>query len=420
MKTLCVSVATLTLLLGLVGCSEPSATSPTSPESPAVSPSVPAPTLAPTPIVTSTPPMPTPSPSVKPTPEDKTPPIVSGVSASKVDASSATITWTTEEPSTSQIDYGKTTDYGLTTSLDKQLTTRHSTSFSGLEPKTAYHFRVRSKDRAANEALSGDFTFNTSKLPTSVSGIMSSNTIWTEESSPYVITRTIQIPSGVTLTIEPGVTITSPDPRAMFLLQGAIFARGTPSKNIIFDGGGVSQIFITTGGGVGSADLDYVVIRNGQGFWDGSAGHFNLTHSELSSLTKNVYVGSASEEMHVEYNRFTNTGGLALNPFGGATIYVRYNLFQATTSAVIPVWKTPDRGITIVKYNSFIDIRGEILGLYDRIASADVDVAENYWGTLDTHIIDQKIVDENDSITLKGHATYLPILTEPNPNTPAP
>jgi hypothetical protein len=38
-----------------------------------------------------------------------------------------------------------------------------------------------------------------------VGGIMSANTTWSVTSEPYVIISPIQIPFGVTLTIEPGV-----------------------------------------------------------------------------------------------------------------------------------------------------------------------------------------------------------------------
>lgn len=351
---------------------------------------------------------------------DIAPPIISRVEVSNITETGSTITWTTDESSNSHIEYGKTASYGSTTPWDASLVTSHSITLTGLNPNTTYHFRVRSKDEAGNEAISGDYIFTTSKPATKVSGIISGNTIWTEESSPYVITSTIQIPAGVTLTIEPGVTITTSRRGAMFLLHGTISARGTPSNKIIFDGGGVSQSFFITSGGAGSADFDYCIIRNGQDFWTG-VGHFNLTHSELTNLTKTLYSGSPTEDMYIEYNRFTNTRGLTnINPHFGskATTYIRYNLFQGTTATVLYVWENHDRGMIVVKYNSFIDIDETIMGL--RSESANFDATENYWGTLDTDIIDQKILDKNDSIVIKSYITYLPILTEPHPSTPTP
>jgi len=90
---------------------------------------------------------------------DTTAPIIANISASSVTESTATITWTTDEPATSQVEYGMTTTYGSTTSLDEGLVTSHSISLSDLEPNTTYHFRVKSNDEAGNEAVSEASTF---------------------------------------------------------------------------------------------------------------------------------------------------------------------------------------------------------------------------------------------------------------------
>jgi len=94
-----------------------------------------------------------------PTP-DTTPPVIKNISASSDTETSAVITWTTNEPSNSQVEYGKTTEYGLTATSD-ELTTTHSITLSGLEPNTAYYYQVKSKDEAGNEALSTDNIFVT-------------------------------------------------------------------------------------------------------------------------------------------------------------------------------------------------------------------------------------------------------------------
>jgi len=92
---------------------------------------------------------------------DTTPPVISGVAAASITASGATITWTTNEASDSQVDYGLTTAYGSTSPLNGSLVTTHSVILGGLTGGTAYHVRVRSRDAAANLALSSDFTFAT-------------------------------------------------------------------------------------------------------------------------------------------------------------------------------------------------------------------------------------------------------------------
>lgn len=92
---------------------------------------------------------------------DITPPIISAVASSNITSNSATITWTTDESATSQVEYGPTTSYGYQTTLDSNLVTNHSVNLSGLTSNTTYHYRVRSKDASNNESISGDYTFHT-------------------------------------------------------------------------------------------------------------------------------------------------------------------------------------------------------------------------------------------------------------------
>ncbi|MBI2558897.1 right-handed parallel beta-helix repeat-containing protein, partial [Candidatus Woesearchaeota archaeon] len=87
---------------------------------------------------------------------------VSAIAASSITSSSATITWTTNENADTQVDYGTTTAYGLSTALNTALVTSHLQSLSGLNANTLYHYRVKSRDAAGNLAQSNDFTFTTS------------------------------------------------------------------------------------------------------------------------------------------------------------------------------------------------------------------------------------------------------------------
>lgn len=92
---------------------------------------------------------------------DNTLPLISDVLVSGVTNASAVISWKTREPADSHVEYGKTTDYGLSTSLNDHLVTSHSVSLSALQPNTTYHFRVKSKDNLGNKAESADYTFTT-------------------------------------------------------------------------------------------------------------------------------------------------------------------------------------------------------------------------------------------------------------------
>jgi hypothetical protein len=92
---------------------------------------------------------------------DTTAPVISaGPSASPLDCS-ATITWTTDEPATSVVDYGTSASYGSTSS-GSGYAASHSVTITGLASATLYHYRVSSTDASNNgPTQSTDHTFTT-------------------------------------------------------------------------------------------------------------------------------------------------------------------------------------------------------------------------------------------------------------------
>jgi hypothetical protein len=96
---------------------------------------------------------------------DTTPPVISAVTATSITNTGATITWTTDEASDSQVDYGLTTSYGSTTTLDATMVTSHSVPIAGTAASTLYHYHVKSRNAASLLQTSGDNTFTTAALP---------------------------------------------------------------------------------------------------------------------------------------------------------------------------------------------------------------------------------------------------------------
>ncbi len=93
---------------------------------------------------------------------DVTPPVISAVTATNITTTTARITWTTNEPADSLVNYGKTTGYGAS-QTNASMVTSHQIDLSGLDPDTTYHYQVKSKDPSNNLATSADFTFKTLK-----------------------------------------------------------------------------------------------------------------------------------------------------------------------------------------------------------------------------------------------------------------
>ena len=123
---------------------------------------------------------------------DTIPPTISDVAAANINQNGANITWTTNEAADSQVDYGTSASYGLSTALNRSLVTSHTTVISGLDPATTYHVRVTSRDAAGNLATSGDYTFD-SPAPADA----------TPPSSPTGLTATTVTDNQVTLSWTP-------------------------------------------------------------------------------------------------------------------------------------------------------------------------------------------------------------------------
>ena len=139
---------------------------------------------------------------------DTTAPTISSVAASGITSSSASITWTTSEPSTSRVEYGLTTSFGSSTPLDSNLVTAHAVTVSGLAPSTTYRYRVRSIDAAGNERVGSNGTFTTAagaditppSIPTGLAAVAASpmqvNLTWNASTDNVGVTGYIVLRNG--------------------------------------------------------------------------------------------------------------------------------------------------------------------------------------------------------------------------------
>src|SRR3989344_4292649 len=97
-------------------------------------------------------------------PPDTTAPVISGVSATSTATTTASVTWTTNEPADSTVWYATSTPVSTTTASSTGsaiLVTGHSIDLSGLSASTPYYYFVDSKDSALNTATSTESSFTT-------------------------------------------------------------------------------------------------------------------------------------------------------------------------------------------------------------------------------------------------------------------
>jgi len=94
---------------------------------------------------------------------DLAPPSISGTLAYSITVGAAVITWTTDEPASSGVEYGQDEIYDYTSEIDETLSTSHVIILTGLDLDKEYHYRVVSSDASGLIGVSPDLSFHTLK-----------------------------------------------------------------------------------------------------------------------------------------------------------------------------------------------------------------------------------------------------------------
>jgi hypothetical protein len=269
------------------------------------------------------------------------PVITSGsVATSGLTSFGATVTWSTDEASDSQVEYGTTTSYGSTTTLDSTMATSHSQALTGLLPDTTYHYRVRSKDATGNLVVSTDGTFAT------INEITTTNTSHTDGGA------TVDFGTVLPTNIGSGFNLA--------ITSAATSARTLPTGKSLVKTYDITPSTTLTGAYVATITLDYpsgTTYKEGDTvqYWDGTSwstvgitvtGHtastitFTTTHfSEFAVFTGTTSGNVALAAVSGAARTLPVTGESALpifiNLFITACLYVlwkKYGLILKKTS----------------------------------------------------------------------------------------
>ncbi|MDR2913572.1 MAG: T9SS type A sorting domain-containing protein [Tannerella sp.] len=114
---------------------------------------------------------------------------------------SCAVSFSTNLPTISVIEYGVTSDYGQTTARSDSYYYRHLHYLKGLQPNTIYHYRIKVQDYDGSLIISGDHTFTTKELtddiiriPEDFEGLPLPYTL-TKSNAKYVLTQDITVPT---------------------------------------------------------------------------------------------------------------------------------------------------------------------------------------------------------------------------------
>lgn len=136
---------------------------------------------------------------------------------------------------------------------------------------------------------------------TEVGGVLNENTIWALENSPYFLTTPLLVNDGVTLTIEPGVTVYLTD--YYIRVAGTLNAQGTPTNR-------VSIICNSTEGHLDAYDDAPIQFTSTSTSWDEQTGFGSIIENTIINSTKKsftIYIFESSPK--INNSTVVTTGG---------------------------------------------------------------------------------------------------------------
>lgn len=249
-----------------------------------------------------------------------------------------------------------------------------------------------------------------------VGGIIDVDTVWEVTDEPYILISTLQVAPGVTLRIQPGVTVSS----GAIVVFGTLEAVGGEQAPIAFNG-----THIVPGANSATSDQPFKIDIQYAEFSEGSLyaatgnaiyGSLNLSDSVLTDVPY-LYLWYPVADSRIERNVFINSGGISAGLADDTWLYITNNLFlDQTTPYAVLNWAAYDASAQIAEFNSFLSRDRIALSLeYDSSAMTGTN---NYWGTTDPAIIESMIYDQHDDLSLPGYIDYEPFLSSPHPATP--
>ena len=243
--------------------------------------------------------------------------------------------------------------------------------------------------------------------------IISQNTTW-RSGETVNLTGEVQVANGVTLTVEPGVTINGNG--NTIKVFGVLNLTGSTTSHVISNN--VSYSLSTFSGTNGNIQLNYVDLKDGTflaptGY--GMYGKFDVTNSNFTNVS-GFYIWYPTEPSTFIGNIFVHSNGLSIGTSGTGTVTIRNNVFfdQTTwfqTTFAVQSWANYNNGIFVDK-NSFLSTDLVALEIKENYSAASIVANNNYFGTTDLSIINSMIVDRNDSLT------YVSYISNSHTSTP--
>jgi len=253
---------------------------------------------------------------------------------------------------------------------------------------------------------------------TIVGGIISNDTDWNLQGSPYIFSSDVQVDENITLTVDPGVQIIGDN----YVLQiwGTLDVKGSNDSKVSFKdtriGAGIN------GTATYLIDIKHATINGGgiYGLVRNRYGILNLTDSQIENTTTFINIDYPVSDCKIERNIFINSEGIRVGLDNEIQVVIRNNLFYEQTGGfAIENWATyGGKENMIVENNSFLSTNKIALYLREMSNPVGMTATHNFWNTTNDEVIDNMIFDRNDNLEISDYINPYPILNEPHPDTP--
>ena len=184
-----------------------------------------------------------------------------------------------------------------------------------------------------------------------VNSPITTNTTWTRANSPYTLTANIVVNSGVTLTVEPGVTVNFGSYQMQ--VNGVLNARGNSNNKIVF-----------TSSSYSSQKIEFSSSSTG---WSDVAGSGCIIDNAIISSVPISVTGASPK---ISNNYVTATSNLAVSVSGGSPSILNNVIIFRDANAIYL-----SGGATIISGNT-ISGQGQHAGIYIQ-GSASASISNN-------------------------------------------
>ena len=255
------------------------------------------------------------------------------------------------------------------------------------------------------------------EAPKNFSGRVTENLRFSKKNSPYLVKRSIEIPKGKVVYVEPGVVFRSQFPKniswdksSTFFLQGEIYFDGTKEQPINLLGAPNIHV-LTSFAQIGAKLTAYNLNVIGGSTFTSNSGqegyvNFKIYDSVFDGLTSYWYIWYPWGPNEILRNQFINTGFLdvGFSADENTSFLIKNNLFIGSPkksseppTCWIRSWASYNAKLQVSE-NDFSQSKSPAVCVKEGYDSAEISATNNFWGTVSEVEIKKKVIDGEDGL----------------------